>query len=109
MSDIFEIKGVNAALKVGDKLYRFADPLFPEKVKLQKEMRALANSPLDTDDYSLAIYEINKRMIKQYLPEIEQEVLDGLGEFKMLAVLDSIRQLSKDNFGAVVARVEEKK
>lgn len=109
MSDIFTIKGVDAVLEINGKKYKFADPLFPEKVKIQRKMKDLEikkTEGMEWEEYSLQVYELNKKLIKLYIPEITKEDLDSLGEFSFQALLIKVLELTKDQFGAVVEKVD---
>lgn len=110
MSDIFEIKGVDAELRVAGKSYKFADPRLQEKVLLEKELNALnaTKESMDTVDWVLKSHEIFKKMIRQYLPEMEQSVLDQMGDNAMTALLEMVTDFSQKKFGAVVQKVEQK-
>ena len=109
MSDIFTIRGVDAVLKMGKKHYRFADPIFPEKVKIQKQMRELDKNKdtMEFEEYSLEVYELNKKLIKLFLPEITQDDLDTLGEFAFQALLIKVLSLTKDQFGATIDKISD--
>lgn len=110
MSDIFTLRGVNITLQIGEKKYKFADPNFPAKIALQKEMNAVnSDETLDGGDKSLKIYEINKRMVRLHLPDISLEELDGLGQWGMTALLAKILDLSVENFGAIVEKIDSEK
>jgi len=110
MSDIFEIKGVNAALKISDKEYAFADPKFLEKIMIQKEYKALSlkKESMDELDFAVAMDSLNNKIIKMFLPSIEDEIVSSLGEFAKTALIDKITKLSDIKFGAVVQNAEGK-
>lgn len=110
MADIFEVKGVNAELKVMGKSYRFADPQFAEKVLLRKEFKELAKKKdqMDEEDYVLSAYALNKKLIKQFLPTIEDETLNTMGDFAIQALTEEINNLAEQKFGAVVEKTTTK-
>lgn len=112
MSDIFEIKGVNAVLKIGEKEYRFADPPFLKKVSTRKKFKALEkkfdDEAISYDDFIKMTYELNKESIMQYLPDIDDKTLDKIGEFSFLALLNKVQNLTQTLFGATVEKIEKK-
>lgn len=112
MSDIFAIKGVNTVLQVGDREFRFADPKFPDKILLRKEMNTLAKEhelgDITYEEYLEGVYVINRKMMKQYLPDITDDVLDELGDFSFQALLNKVSELTETKFGAIVEKVEKK-
>lgn len=109
MSDIFEIKGVDAELVVNGQHYKFADPRFEEKILIQKELKALKKNSanMDEEDLLLASHQVNKKMIKQYLPQMTDADLDKIGDNALMALLDQIGKLTDIKFGAVVQKVEQ--
>lgn len=110
MSDIFEIKGVDAELRVAGKCYKFADPKLKEKVLIEKELNVLnaQKDSIDRVDYILQAQEIFKRMIMQYLPTIESQVLEDMGDSALTALFKMVTEFAQEKFGAVVQKVEEK-
>lgn len=112
MSDLFEIKGINVSLKVKDREYKFHDPAFLDKINLQKinskVQKDYVDGKISREDYLVSLYECNKKLIKIYLPDIEDDILDALGEFSMTALINKISELTQDSFGAVVEKVEKK-
>ena len=110
MSDIFEIKSPEAFLRISGKEYRLADPVFPEKVKLQKETRALLKrDDLELEEIQEAMDLINKRMIGLYLPDMPKDLLSGLGHFQTQAIIQKVGELAQAQFGIVLQKVEVKK
>lgn len=116
MSDIFEIKGVQIFLKIGsgdsERNYKFSDPKFIDKVLLKKELKKeklkYESGDLDQEDYMIKMDLINKKLIKQYLPDLPDDYLENLGEFETTALLNKIHQLADLNFGAIVEKIEKK-
>jgi hypothetical protein len=114
VSDLFEIKSVNAEIivksKGKEKTFKFSDPRFLDKIMLRKEHKILMDKreTMDFEDYMIAMYEINKKMVKQYLPDITDAALDELGEFSFQALLNKISDLTQNSFGAIVEKVEKK-
>ena len=110
MSDIFQIKGINAVLRIGEKDYKFADPKYLQKIQLRKKYMALdlQRSSLDPEDVALQTMELNKEQIRLYLPDLEDGVLDSMGDFSFTALLKKLLEITQDTFGAVVEKVEGK-
>jgi len=110
VSDIFEIKGVNAVLRVGEKEYKFADPKFLQKAILRKKFSKLVGDRenMDYDVFEKKIHAVNKEQIKLYLPDLDDEYIESLGDFAFSALLKKILEITKDTFGAVVEKVEAK-
>lgn len=110
MSDIFQIKGVDSVLKIGDKEYPFADPPFLAKNRLLREMKELEKSKgeMSLEDELALAYEINLKMINQYLPSLPQEIIDSMGENTVRVLINKISDLSAIHFGAVVEKIEKK-
>jgi len=108
MSDIFEIKGIDAKIKIGDAEYKFCDPRFKDKVMIQKKLKDLRarEESMDPTDYALESNEISKEMIRQYLPDIPLEVLDQMGDALATRLLSHLLELSSSKFSSVVGKAE---
>lgn len=110
MADLFELKGVNIELKIRGQVYKFADPEFLSKLasyKASEELEAVKKD-ISHSEYMARANELNKASIKMYLPDIPQDVLDKIGMNEMSVLLDKIAELTGENFGAVVEKVEKK-
>jgi len=110
MADIFELKGLDAELKIGSATYKFADPNFLKKNLLQKKFSELESErmSIDRSDYTRRSYELNRELVKLYLPDLGDDVLDQIGEHAFLALLDKLLTLTSTTFGAVVEKIEKK-
>ena len=112
MSTIFEIKGVNAELKVGQMIFRFADPGVKEKILLQKKMKALLKQrdehAIEDEDFVLQMDDLNNESIKQHLPDMDDETLAKMGTYAKQALLEQLFKLAEKNFGATVEATEKK-
>lgn len=110
MADVFELKGVDAVLRIRGQDYKFRDPPFGEKVLAQKAWDQLnSDESVDRNERLLRAEEINKRMVKSYLPDIPDEYLNHIGMHEMSALLDHITEITGTKFGAIVSKVDEKK
>lgn len=112
MADIFEIKGINAEVKILGKSYKFADPKFKDKVLLRKEAKEIesrrSQSLLSEEDYYLEMYDVTRKMIKQFLPELGDDVLDQIGDNATMQILKHCQDLAAGKFNSVVSTVEGK-
>lgn len=110
--DVFSIKSLDAAFKIGDKQYVFVDPPFLTKIVVRQKYldlrKAFDKEAFDVVEYSKKMFEINKDQIKMYLPDIEIEVLDKLGDSNTNALLRKLTDLAENSLGAVVEQVSEK-
>lgn len=111
MADIFQLSEINMVLEIKGQTFAFVDPLYAEKIALRREMSAHESkmSVMNPEDYAMGWYELNKKMVKMYLPSITDEILSSLGEFALQALIRKIGELSVDAFGAVVKKVEDQK
>ncbi len=111
MSDIFEIKTASVELKIGDKTFEMRDPKFIEKIKMKKEWETLAKlkDDMDQNDYILKAYDLNKKQIMAFIPEMTEEFIDDKIPSSALELLIAkIGEISEKKFGAVIEKTEKK-
>lgn len=110
--DVFSIKAANVVFKIGEKEYSLADPPFLKKIIVRKmfmDMRdKFSKGDFDVAEYSKKMFHLNKEQAKLFLPTIEDELLDNLGDSQMNALLKKLTELSESEFGAVIEKVAEK-
>ena len=113
MSDIFEIKGVDAELRVLDQKYVFADPIYSERMKWVKESMALEKTKPDDPalmpDFLELRNELDKKLMRMYLPSMPEDVINKMGFNAFTALMDKITELTGTKFGAKVEAKTEKK
>jgi hypothetical protein len=110
VADIFQIKGVNSFLKVGEAEYRFADPNLKAKILLMGKFKELneKRTEIPVEEYLLKNRDLNIEQIKMYLPEMPADEIEKMGDFAFTALLEKISDLTQNTFGAVVEKVEKK-
>jgi len=111
--DIFELSAMKAAFKIGGKEYDLVDPTFDKKVLVLKEFDELAEIKPQTKEEkisaALRFHQAKIAYIKVYLPTLEDQVLNEMGEKQFNAVYDKLTELAGERFGAVIKKIESEK
>lgn len=111
MSDIFELKGVDAVIRVPQlgKEFRIADPNFLAKIALQMKFGLLSarQEILDPASFAKEVHLLNQEQVRMYLPELTEEEAQKLGSTAFLNLLNAVIEISTQKFDAVVTKVGE--
>jgi hypothetical protein len=111
VSDIFEIKTAQIEIKIGDKYFKLKDPKFVEKIGVKKdwdELKKVATS-LDENDYLMKAYELNKKTVTMFIPEMTGEFIDNdLPSGALEVLMSKIMEITGNKFGAVIEKAEKK-
>lgn len=111
MTDIFEIKTTEVKIKIGKNMFALKDPNFMEKVNLTKDWEALSKQKgeLENSEFMKKAWDLNKRMIRSWLPEMTEEFIEkDLSSSAMELLVKKLTELSEEKFGAVIEKVEKK-
>lgn len=111
MSDIFEIKSTKIELKIGDRVFEIKDPKFVNKIQMKKEMAELEKSKeaLEETDYILRMYDLNKKFIKMFIPEMTEDFLeDNIPSSALDLLTAKISEIADKKFGAIIEKTEKK-
>lgn len=111
MSDIFEIKTAQIDIKIGDKVFALKDPKFIDKINIKKQMDALGKEKgsMDDTDYLIKAYEMNKKIIKMFIPEMSDKYIDNeIPSSALELLIEKIGEITQNKFGAVIEKTEKK-
>lgn len=111
MSDIFEIKTSKIEIKIKGKTFDIVDPKFSAKVMMKKDWDGLAKSKetMEESDYMMAAYDLNKKTIKSFIPEMSDDFIDNeIPSSALELLIGKISEISADKFGAVIEKAEKK-
>ena len=87
------------------------DPKFITKVQMKKEWDALnkQKEEIDPNDYIIQAYELNKKTIKAFIPEMTDEFIDEeIPSSALELLIAKIGEISQKKFGAVIEQAEKK-
>lgn len=111
MADIFEIKKTKVELKIGDRVFEIKDPKFASKIMIKKEWDKIdkEKDKMEESEFAMAAYELNKKTIKIFIPEITDEFLeDEIPSSALDLLIKKIGELTEQKFGAVIEKTEKK-
>lgn len=110
MADIFKITQMDARLEIGGVEYKIHDPNYMTKNALSKEAWEFEKSKatLDPAQQMEGTRKTNLGMVKAYIPDLPEEVLNSMGTGALTSLMNHLIKLSLDNFGAIVEKVEKK-
>ncbi len=111
MSDIFEIKTASVELKIGKKVFQVRDPKFIDKINIKKDWDDLAKQKetLQENDYIMKAYELNKKTIHTFIPEMSVDFIENeIPSSALELLLSKITEISEKKFGAVIEKTEKK-
>jgi hypothetical protein len=115
MSDIFEIVGVNAEIKIKvkgrEKTFTVQDPNYLKKMALIRKMRDLGKNKdtMDTMDLALQDWDCQKKYVQLYVPELTDEQIENMGEHAFRALFETVTDMAAEKFGAHVKKIETEK
>ena len=110
MSDIFEIKSKKIELRIGSHIFEIRDPKFAQKIILQKEYAEIEKKKdsLEQSEYLEKSFELLKRSIKLFIPDMPDSVLeDEIPESSLPLLMRKINELAEDNFGTSIEKSEK--
>ncbi len=111
MSDIFEILGVNAELRIQGKVYKFCDPKFKDKIAVMKELETLRlkKGELDPNEAALADWDVSKKYVQLYIPDLSDLAIEEMGQHSFQALFEAVTEMASQKFGAHVKKVDDSK
>lgn len=111
MTDIFEIKTSSVEIKIGPKVFQLKDPKFIDKINMKKgwDLLAKEKDSLDDSDYLMKAYDLNKKTIISFIPEMTEDFIDNeLPSSALEVLIEKIGEITKHKFGAVIEKTEKK-
>jgi len=115
MTDIFEIVGIQAEVKLTLKgkvrSFPIHDPKYLDKVRLMKEMRDLSKLRGVMDDIELTEkdWHIQKKYVRLYLPELTESNIEDMGESAFRVLFQTVTDLAAERFNACVRKIDTEK